>query len=401
MLCSISDARRLAQFAIIFIFVVLMPIATRAQPYPMPYATVTRTGTAPLSRADTTSPYTYIGAPTFNGGPNEVSIGGGAYPFMAGFYSEPLALRAATVLNEMAAASNRCDKAAYDAWQKKWEHLIAVAYASSQKAAAVAKAASDAYQAARAAYNANGGSKAATALSEAYNEDRAAGERAAWAVFDESLLRRIIVPEYRNCGQTPPRVGMIPGSTIKLGGELAWGGSRNGFEDYNFNGSGIVGGVSGQVDFPIGANTYAGLGASVLGSGISGSTPDPITSNIQWLVPIDGVLGATFRPGGSQWPVSLYGFGGLAIGGVNISAPPFSATQIMTGWSAGVGADFQLSPTWSVGLKYRHFDLGNANFSVFPGGTSLVTERGDMVTGTLSYRFPIWQPAPIAPIVTK
>jgi hypothetical protein len=31
--------------------------------------------------------------------------------------------------------------------------------------------------------------------------------------------------------------------------------SRNGFEDYDFNGNGIIGGVSGQFTFPIGAHT--------------------------------------------------------------------------------------------------------------------------------------------------
>lgn len=200
----------------------------------------------------------------------------------------------------------------------------------------------------------------------------------------------------------PKQVGMVPpGPTIKLSGEVGWGGSRNGLEDYNFNGSGIIGGVSGQFNFPIGANTYAGLGVSVLGSGISGALPDPTTSNIWLLVPIDGVVGATFMPSGWRWPVSIYGFGGLAIGDVNISAPPFSATQFMTGWNVGVGGDVQISPNWSVGLKYRHFDLGNANLSVFPGGTSLVSERGDMVTGTLSYHFSILPPAPTAPMVTK
>jgi hypothetical protein len=51
-----------------------------------------------------------------------------------------------------------------------------------------------------------------------------------------------------------------------------------------------------------------------------------------------------------------------------------------------------------VGLKYRHFDLGNATFSVFPGSTSLVSERGDMVTGTLSYQFPIGAPALVPPM---
>ena len=61
----------------------------------------------------------------------------------------------------------------------------------------------------------------------------------------------------------------------------------------------------------------------------------------------------------------------------------------MSGWSAGIGAELQLSPNWSVGLKYRHFDLGSTFFSVFPGASSLVSERGDMVSGTLSYRFPL------------
>jgi opacity protein-like surface antigen len=192
-----------------------------------------------------------------------------------------------------------------------------------------------------------------------------------------------------------------PGPIITISGELGWGGSSNGFEDYHFSGNGVIGGISGQVSFPIGGGAYTGFGGSVLGSGVSGSKGDPITSNIRLLVPIDGILGMTFAPNGSQWPLSIYGFGGLAVGDVNISASPFSATQTMGGWSIGVGADLQLSPTWSVGLKYRHFDLGNANFSVFPGGTSFVTERGDMVTGTLSYHFPISPPAPVAPMLTK
>jgi outer membrane immunogenic protein len=218
----------------------------------------------------------------------------------------------------------------------------------------------------------------------------------------EAIIPPNLCPETGAAPQPAPQVGMVtPGPSIKISGELGGGWSRNGFEDFNFHGSGIVGGVSGQFNFPIGASTYAGFSVSVLGSGISGTLPDPTTSNIRWLVPIDGILGATFMPSGLQWPLSVYAFGGLAIGDVKISAPPFSATQTMTGWSVGVGTDLQLTPTWSVGVKYRHFDLGRDSFSVFPGATSLVTERGDMVTGTLSYRFPVSLPAPVAPIVTK
>jgi opacity protein-like surface antigen len=181
-----------------------------------------------------------------------------------------------------------------------------------------------------------------------------------------------------------------PGPSIKFGVELGVGWSQNGFEDSNFNGTGVVGGGSVQFNYPIGGSgTYAGMDVSLLGSGISGALRDPTASNIRLLLPIDGILGATFMPSGWRWPLSVYAFGGLAIGDVNISAPPFSSTQPMAGWSIGVGGDLQLSPTWSVGVKYRHFDLGNANFTVFPGGTSFITERGDMVTGTLSYRFPM------------
>lgn len=191
------------------------------------------------------------------------------------------------------------------------------------------------------------------------------------------------------------------GPSMKFGVEAGGGWARNGLEDFAFDGSGFIAGVSGEFNVPIGAGAYAGLGVSVLGSGVSGTLADPTTTNIRLLVPVDGIVGTTFTPSGWRWPVSIYGFGGLAIGDVNVSSPPFSATQTMTGWSIGAGADLQLSPTWSVGVKYRHFDLGNANFSVFPGGTSLVTERGDMVTGTLSYHFPISPPAPVAPFLTK
>lgn len=50
-------------------------------------------------------------------------------------------------------------------------------------------------------------------------------------------------PECPTYAVLPP-----PGPTITLS-------SRDGFEDYDFNGNGIIGGVSGQFTFPIGAHT--------------------------------------------------------------------------------------------------------------------------------------------------
>jgi opacity protein-like surface antigen len=111
--------------------------------------------------------------------------------------------------------------------------------------------------------------------------------------------------------------------------------------------------------------------------------PDSITSHIRLLVPIDSIIGLTFGD------VSIYGFGGLAIADVKISAPPLSASQAMAGWNVGIGADVRLTAALSAGVKYRHFELARQDFSIFPDAPSLIRERGDTVTGTLSWRIPM------------
>ena len=182
-----------------------------------------------------------------------------------------------------------------------------------------------------------------------------------------------------------PQVGMAtPGPSIKLGLEAGGGWAHNSFEESNdFDGRGFVGGVSAELNYPIGAIPYVGLSVSVLGSGITGAIADPITSHIRLVVPIDSIIGLTFGA------ISVYGFGGLAIGDVKISVPPLSATQAMAGWSVGIGAEVQLTPALSAGVKYRHFDLAKQDFSIIPDAPSLVRERGDTVAGTLSWRIPM------------
>jgi outer membrane immunogenic protein len=172
--------------------------------------------------------------------------------------------------------------------------------------------------------------------------------------------------------------------SIKFGVEAGGGWAHTSFEETNdFNGRGFIGGGSAELNYPIGSITYIGLGVSVLGSGISGTIAAPITSHIRLLVPIDSIIGLTFGA------LSVYGFGGLAIGDVKVSVPPLSATQAMAGWSTGIGADVQLTPVLSAGVKYRHFDLTKQDFSIFPDSPSLVRQRGAAVTGTLNWRIPM------------
>jgi outer membrane immunogenic protein len=182
-----------------------------------------------------------------------------------------------------------------------------------------------------------------------------------------------------------PQVGMVtPQPSIRFGLEAGGGWAHNSFEESNdFRGRGLVGGLSAELNYPIGTIPYIGVSVSVLGSGITGTIADPITSRLRLLVPVDSMIGLTFGD------ISVYGFGGFAIGDVKISVPPLSATQAMAGWSIGIGADVQLTRGLSAGVKYRHFDLAKQDFSIFPDAPSLVRERGDTVTGTLSWRIPM------------
>src|SRR5262245_65836810 len=130
-----------------------------------------------------------------------------------------------------------------------------------------------------------------------------------------------------NRSSASPQVSGLARSvpSIKLSLEAGGGWARNGFEDSIFNGRGFVGGISGELNFPIGGVAYTGLGVSVLGSGISGTISDPITSHIRLLVPVDAIIGLTFTP----WDVSIYCFGGVVIGAVKVIYRPFSGYHAM------------------------------------------------------------------------
>jgi opacity protein-like surface antigen len=384
------------------VFAGLFPFSAPAQPYPVPYAVVTpEPGSTPPYVVNTGG---FVQPGVTAGRANRI------FGNVFGLYNKSFATRAAQELNLMADAANRCDFAAYDrafrAYVKLVDEAKANAYAADQHYSAVYAEATKYWSQSRSIANlliyglSLGASDPVTDLAHRLQAANVAARNANndyTALMTYYLapvkypLSAIIDPviEGKGCGETP-RVGMLPGPFIKLGGELAWGGSRTGFEDIgSFNGSGVVGGLSAQLDFPFSSDIYLGLGVSALGSSISGTSSDPVTSSIRLLVPIDVIFGGTFMPSGWQWPLTLYAFAGPVTGSVNVNSSPFSASQQMNGGSVGVGGELQLSPNWSVGVKYRHFDLGNTFFSIVPGTSSLISEHGDMVTGTLSYRFPL------------
>lgn len=82
------------------------------------------------------------------------------------------------------------------------------------------------------------------------------------------------------------------------------------------------------------------------------------TPNMNWLGTVTGRIGYSF----GQWlPYVKGGFAAADVGSPLQGAPvgAFSQGTDATGWTAGVGLEYQLTPKWSLGLEYLYTDLGN------------------------------------------
>jgi outer membrane immunogenic protein len=135
------------------------------------------------------------------------------------------------------------------------------------------------------------------------------------------------------------------------------------------------------------------------------SGPESASVKLQYFGTARGRVGFT----SGNW--LFYGTGGLAwaraqmtvAGEVAIAGtpqPPFSVTDTTNhlGWAAGLGVEWMITPSWTIGLEYLHLDLGEANYrfgTVFPNTTSLlalspgtsVSLDSDLVRLNLNYRF--------------
>jgi opacity protein-like surface antigen len=118
---------------------------------------------------------------------------------------------------------------------------------------------------------------------------------------------------------------------------------------------------------------------------------------VSWISTLRGRIG--FAPNDRYM---IYASGGLALGSVRTTTDlafsnglDFAASRddIRTGWAAGAGVEYAISPQTSVTLDYLHFDLGSVTAVGLPNAvTSLETHtsaalRGDIVRVGLNYRF--------------
>ncbi|MGO9174392.1 MAG: outer membrane protein [Rhodomicrobium sp.] len=137
---------------------------------------------------------------------------------------------------------------------------------------------------------------------------------------------------------------------------------------FSLDANGVFGG--GQLGYNLQrGNIVFGIEADLGGMDLSGSA---LNSKIVNIIPFrtnasGGFYGdVTGRLGYAFGPVLVYGKGGFAYfdGSAKVhvtdnASIPETAASGFTGWTAGGGVEYSLTPAWSVKAEYLHFDFGN------------------------------------------
>lgn len=198
---------------------------------------------------------------------------------------------------------------------------------------------------------------------------------------------------------TPAQIATLPATTGNATSVL--GGSQIG---YNWQRGSIVYGLEGDIDGTgLRENSASPLTRTTL-SGTQTVTAN-FSANVDWSATVRGRLGYAVDRG------LLYATGGLAVAGTSLNTTysivepagfgPFpgtaSGSNVLVGWTAGVGGEWAFNKKWSAALEYRHSDLGTGNYNIGFSDTSLigfvsptiaaVHFNVDQVTARLNYHF--------------
>ncbi len=180
----------------------------------------------------------------------------------------------------------------------------------------------------------------------------------------------------------------------------AWGGTDtvdvSGYnttgEKFQLNGSGVFGGGQLGYNFQRG-NILFGIEGDIGGMDLSGSKIQPTSPGGDTKASLgSGVYGdVTGRIGVLVQPRALvYAKGGVAFfdadekvvdscvtppcGGATLNA---SNHDTLVGWTIGAGAEYALTPSWSLKAEYQYFDFGQENVTGLAGGTESGTKTYD------------------------
>jgi outer membrane immunogenic protein len=130
---------------------------------------------------------------------------------------------------------------------------------------------------------------------------------------------------------------------------------------YNFQSGNVVFGVEGSL-------AAANFDGKFTASYSPATTAGGWTPNMNWLGTVTGRVGYSV----GQWlPYVKGGFAAAEVGSPLQGAGPvgsFTQGTTTTGWTAGLGFEYQFSPKWSLGLEYLYTDLGAGAPNGAPNG---------------------------------
>jgi outer membrane immunogenic protein len=185
---------------------------------------------------------------------------------------------------------------------------------------------------------------------------------------------------------------------------------------YTPNVSGVMAGVQAGYDYQIGrtvlgvvsdfswANIKGDAGNTAVCGGFQAGAPFCTytqSQKLDWFGTVRGRFGFVLVP-----DTMVYGTGGLAFGHAVVSQSLFSSgfvgtfsaaattSDTRTGWVIGGGIESMITPNWTVGLEYLHYDLGTIT-SVAPiSGPGPATTaaakyqiNGELARASLTYKF--------------
>jgi outer membrane immunogenic protein len=148
--------------------------------------------------------------------------------------------------------------------------------------------------------------------------------------------------------------------------------------------SGVRGGFYAGYNWQVGPTWLVGIEGDIAdgsnkkttarlpGAGFPIGVGDSTTAKQTWDAGIRGRLGYLLTPsvllfgaGGASWiDTRLSGTCSVATCGAALAT---SVSQTRSGWAAGGGIEWAVTPNWLARVEYRYADYGNYNQTIFPG----------------------------------
>lgn len=151
--------------------------------------------------------------------------------------------------------------------------------------------------------------------------------------------------------------------------------------------SGFTGGLQAGYDYQVNRfvmGVVGDLNYSSINRRYIDTFPTDVRTSMNWNGSIRARLGYAVQDN-----FLLYATGGLALGNVRVSdALPggFSQSKTLTGWTAGVGAEYAFTRNWTALLEYRYTSLQKASYDGVMPGARFGFEGHQLRTG-INYRF--------------